>query len=651
MPVLIAAMLHSAAGAASEASPRSWKGPPVADALSADSVVAGGRASRNWLWLVVVGVLFCLPLFVGLGRTDMANDEAIYSFAVDVMVATGDWLTPRSSPREDVPFFEKPPLKFWIVAAPIRLGLLPDNEFGLRFWDAVFGGVAFLYLFAMGRRLGGPVAGIAAVLMLFVHRPLVFEHGLRDNNMEAALVLAYCGGIYHVSRWRTSGHTRPGRADLFALALYFVLGFMTKFVAALFLPMVIAVALLARRDDRVRVARWWRTWLAAAGLALVLIAPWFLYQYLRAGTAFLEDIFGAAVYTRLTTYLNPAHVQPWYFYFASLWSALVASETAVWVAAGLALVLWRILRTGWPDGVMVLLWFALPVGIISLGTSKLYHYIYPFLPPLALAAGYAAAVAWRTLMLVLGRLDRWMDGLFGHAGRRVAGAPAARWALGTIAVLGGVVAVATLALGSFRLTLGDHVLFRSSDPIRASMLVVVALLLAHRAGMARVVAVSLVLATALPVAAYRGELSALTVERHRLRSIRDCLRQVLDANGGPGGRAPLYVDGENLSHPTSFYLRTLGKWAPEVVSNEEIFLSLYAKPRPVLLSPASYHAFDRWLTDHKAARTGPGGIDAGTLAAADPVLNIPAVLLLNELLILPGPYGVCAPDASRNRRR
>ncbi len=211
------------------------------------------RSPLDWLSLAVVGLLFCLPLFVGLGRTDLEADEAIYSFAVDVMVASGDWLTPKSCPREDVPFLEKPPLKFWIVAAPIRLGLLPDNEFGLRFWDAVFGGAAFLYLYAMGRRLGGPVAGIAAVLMLFVHRPLVFEHGLRSNNMEAALVLAYCGGMYHVSKWRTSEDDCRGRGHAFALTLYFVLGFMTKFVAVLFLPLVVAVAMLARRDDRNRV--------------------------------------------------------------------------------------------------------------------------------------------------------------------------------------------------------------------------------------------------------------------------------------------------------------------------------------------------------------------------------------------------------------
>ena len=65
----------------------------------------------------------------------MENDEAIYSYAVDGILATGDWLNPPLSPFDGHTFLEKPPLKFWIVAAPIRLGLLPHNELGMRVWD------------------------------------------------------------------------------------------------------------------------------------------------------------------------------------------------------------------------------------------------------------------------------------------------------------------------------------------------------------------------------------------------------------------------------------------------------------------------------------------------------------------------------------
>src|SRR5262245_15148594 len=101
--------------------------------------------SPSRLWLALIVVCFCLPLYIGLGRQDLYGDEAGHSFSVDRILEAGEWLTPKGSPHEDEIFLEKPPLKFWVVAAPIRFGLLPHDEFGLRFWDAVFASLAFLY--------------------------------------------------------------------------------------------------------------------------------------------------------------------------------------------------------------------------------------------------------------------------------------------------------------------------------------------------------------------------------------------------------------------------------------------------------------------------------------------------------------------------
>ena len=623
----------------------------IGHAQSVTPAASGSRRLAGALALGLVVVAFCLPLFVGLGRTDLQGDEAIYSFATDVMVASGDWITPRSSPREDAPFFEKPPLKFWIVAAPIRLGLLPDNEFGLRFWDAVFGSAAFLYVFAMGRRIGGSIAGLAAVLMLFVQRPLVFDHGLRSNNMEAALVLAYCGGMYHAWQWRTAQHDWRGRAHVFAFALYFVLGFMTKFVAALFLPTIVAVALLARRDDRARLIGWWRTWLGAAGLTVLLTAPWFVYQYLRVGERFLQDVFGAAVYTRLTHFLDPSHLQPWYFYFTTLWTDLGASQTMVWAVAGMILVVWRTARTGWPEGLMVLLWFVLPVAIISMGTSKIYHYLYPFLPPVALAAGYAVAVAWRALMSLMVRLDGWMDALLGATGRRIVGSPAMRGLLVFVAALGAVTAVWALVFGNVKVAIGGVVLLRASTPFRALPFVVVPLLLARRTGALRAAVVSLVVASVLPIAAYRSEVPLLSFEHHRLGSIRDCLKRVLIEHPVPGDRPPVYVDWTNVSHQGAFYLRTVGKWTLEDASDASVFSALFVRPRPVVLGDARYREFDAWLVDRKAAGAPPNDTIPGGVAPINRLSDLATVPLMDELLILPGPYGVCALEQARSRSR
>ena len=120
----------------------------------------------EWAGLALVVVFFCAPLFAGLDRWDLRSDEAIYSYSVDRILETGEWLTPRSI-EVDGPFLEKPPLKFWMVAALMRVGLVPQNEFGMRFLDALFGAMAFVYVYLFGARLGGTLCGLAASLTLF----------------------------------------------------------------------------------------------------------------------------------------------------------------------------------------------------------------------------------------------------------------------------------------------------------------------------------------------------------------------------------------------------------------------------------------------------------------------------------------------------
>ena len=66
-----------------------------------------GTRARQKAWTVlgalVVVLLFGLPLFIGLGSEDLHNDEAIYSYAVDRILKTGEWLTLESSPQTAFP--------------------------------------------------------------------------------------------------------------------------------------------------------------------------------------------------------------------------------------------------------------------------------------------------------------------------------------------------------------------------------------------------------------------------------------------------------------------------------------------------------------------------------------------------------------------
>ena len=598
--------------------------------------------SRPWLALVIG--LFCLPLFVELGNGDIRDDEAIYSFAVDRMLETGDWLEPKSIPNEDSAFLEKPPLKFWIVAAPIHLGLLPHDQFSIRFWDALFGALSFGYVFLIGSRLLGGVCGAVAVLVLFAQEPLLFEHGLRSNNMEAALVLSYCGGIYHFLSWSTSSRLVPRRVHATALGLCFVLGFMTKFVAAAFLPLVIGAASLLVADYRRSIRRDWRLWLGVSAMVVALVAPWFVWAWLRYGQLLWQTIAGDAVYTRLTSYLDPTHLHPWHFYPVLMYRWMLDTGSLLLAGVGLAVLAWQTVARRWPEGLVVILWLALPVAVMSVGTSKLFYYLYPFLPPLALAAGYGAAFA---LLLAPAPFGRVTTAIQRYGVERVPGLastlrrPGVLAALLTIAAGGAALALLALTYGPVRINLDGQEVFRSSGVLRPLVVSVAAGLLAGVGLGAPRFVVAVLVVSALPLPAYRQALERLPADLNPLRSARDCIMQVqADTVGAAAG---LYVDvpPSALLHSHYYYFRRVRPWTRTEVPSPELlgrYLDDSSEQRPILVWEPTYQQFQ----DRPAAST------SATTQAASASLVFRDIQE-NVLLLLPGPYRVCSPDAPTRR--
>ncbi|MDQ3487216.1 MAG: glycosyltransferase family 39 protein [Acidobacteriota bacterium] len=569
------------------------------------------RQGLNQPWLVLVLAVFGVPLFIGLGATDLANDEAIYSYAVESILTTGDWLSPRSSPNEEVTFVEKPPLKFWIVAAPIKLGLLPYNEFGLRFWDAVFGALAFVYVFLIGRRLAGTICGLFAVLVLFADGRLLFDHGLRSNNMDAALVLAYTGGVYHFLRWGDPGARRW--RHIAAVAGWFFLGFMTKFVAALFLPAVLfAAALLIPAMRRLLAQDWWRWCVAGLGV-VAFVTPWFVYQWTVLGDGLWRVMFGEHVYTRFTQFADPLHVQPWHFYITEAYTQLTLAGSAIWVGLGLIMVIVHTIRRRAPEGVVILLWLILPAILISLGSSKLYHYFYPYLPPLALAAG--AGVAWILSAASAYSLpQRWTPNLSSSL-RAVA------WGVAALAIALGV---ATAILGTVRI----DGLFRNSSIVRP---VVVGLLALTAAGGLRfgpdlLAALLMALLLPTPIAAYGENLRRVSVTRRPLGAVAECLRRVNPER--VAAYAP--VSEAAFLHPYFYYFRGEGWHGPVDQERLRTALTVDGQQRPVVLEHADFAR----LTN----RNGPNGDPPATI-------ELPTVLVL-----LPGPFRGCGTAAGSSVR-
>ncbi len=592
----------------------------------------GLRLSRLWLALILVA--FCLPLFVGLGRPDLETDEAIYSFSVERILEIGDWLEPKSSPSETVVFLEKPPLKFWLVAAPMKAGLLPHSLFGMRFMDAVAGSLAFVYVFAIGTLLAGPVCGGVAVLLLFINWPLVFEHGLRTNNMEASLVLSYCGGMFHFLRWSAIDDERRRRRHALWASLYFVLGFMTKFVAALFLPFTLGLVVLASPHARRRLLLEWRLWLGLAGVVLALVAPWFIYAHVRFGSLFWETILGEHVLRRLTGTLVPSHLQPWSYYLEASWHEFVREKTQWLVVAGLIVLLVQTVRRRWLEGAVVLLWAAVPCAIISAGTSKLYHYAYPFLPPVALAAGYAVALVMMLAPVQLRKLFEWAEDMLARPMPRVAALlrhPAARGVASVLMVGAAAVAIWSGVFGGVRLRVDGVTLLKSAGVLRPLAVVVLLALLTRTGARVHRLVAALLMLSVMPLESYRGQLNRLPAGKSPMRDTASCL---VDLQQRLGTRAGLFVDmPEGIWHPLYYNFRRVQPWTTTSVTlDPAIDRHLYdpAALRPLLLSDAVWQA---WLRSRGGRLALPGGVAP------------PMVPFLDTVLLLPGPFAECSPES------
>jgi 4-amino-4-deoxy-L-arabinose transferase-like glycosyltransferase len=313
------------------------------------------------------------------------------------------------------------------------------------------------------------------------------------------------------------------------------------------------------------------------------------------------------------------------------------------VLVGLVLLIAQTARRRWPEGLVILLWCSVPLLLISIGTSKLYHYVYPFLPPLALAAGYAAGLA---SMLAAVPFNRIVHSLQEHAGARWPGAvaatrrPAVRALLLTVAATAVGIAVFTLARGPVRITVGANEVFKSSGVFRPLIVAVVFGLAAGAGRMGTKVIVAVLVMSALPLPAYRQSLGRLDAAKHPMRTARDCIAQVQARIGGlPRG---LYVDAppQALPYPHYYYFRTIRPWTrSETPSPARLQRYLYDPEalRPILIWEPTYQDF--W---HRS--------DMGEKLARDRTLS-PSMIVFEDIannlfLLLPGPYAVCSPESA-----
>lgn len=334
---------------------------------------AGDRLSPPW---VAAALLVCLlPIWVSLGDHAVAGRSPSRYARVSVeMAQSGRWLLPTYMGQ---PHLTKPPLSYWLMAAPMRLGL--PMEWSVRLPSALAASAGLLLVFAWGaqvwgRRVGLFAAGMLAVSPLYV---IIGRHPLTDGVLGFFwLGTLYCG-------W-ASVRGGTDRARLWRAAMWLAVagGLLTKGPIAL-LPVGVLVLWRSLAGDW----RWWLTPRFGIGLMLACLplAMW-AWLILRVEPQ-AAHLWWQEVVERAGS--DGDHQQPfWYFVPVILLGGLPAAALIPITGFHVSIVqVDRRLRRG-DTPALIALAVLLPLLVFSAISGKLATYITPCVPPLTLFAAW-----------------------------------------------------------------------------------------------------------------------------------------------------------------------------------------------------------------------------------------------------------------------
>ncbi len=341
----------------------------------------GGRARAADLSLIGIG---SLALFGWAARSpDYYNfDEGVYAEIAREIARTGRMLTPRCN---GVPYFEKPPLVYWLSAFSYRLfgtatwaGRLPIVLFG------AIGVMALYWLMTLWRNRAAALAASVCLATSFGY--FIYSRTLMMDAPLTALFAVAMAAFF--TAWRRPERPLPMLA---VTAATLGMAVMVKGLIGIALP-ALATLLAAAFSAGLRAFLrriGWRGGIVMAAIFVDVAAPWHLFveirhphvmvHYLVAGQlrGYMQgadglDVvpLGVGAYLGATT----AWFLPW----------------AIFLPPAIAMAL-RDIRRRAPDHdllVAALAWSFTAIAFFVVSPARLEYYALPALPGLAILVGY-----------------------------------------------------------------------------------------------------------------------------------------------------------------------------------------------------------------------------------------------------------------------
>jgi len=324
--------------------------------------------------LLGVGLVAAALFLIFLGNAPFLDPpEGIHAQIAWEMLRHGDWITPH---LDGVPYFDKPPLLYWLMAA--SFALLGPTEWAARIWSALASVAVAMLTARLGMALGSPRLGLLAGLMVAANLEVfLFGRMVKPDLLFVALILLAFVGF--VQAYAGEG----GRRGLWLFYAGLGLAMLAKDILGAIGPlMAVALFFYLTRESRA-----WPRWVPWSGVALLMViaVPWYALAEIHNR--------GFLWYTIVDNHLlNVARQRVFPDEDVPLSGLEFLGVTAAgffpWVLA-LPAAVWRVFRRPWDSAearlwMLLGLWTVGVIGFFTFSPFKLPHYGLPAFPAMAL---------------------------------------------------------------------------------------------------------------------------------------------------------------------------------------------------------------------------------------------------------------------------
>jgi 4-amino-4-deoxy-L-arabinose transferase-like glycosyltransferase len=322
------------------------------------------------LSVLFVFVFSVFVLFYNLGGRYIEDwDEGVYIRVTQSAIESRDYLVIKYT---NYILWDKTPFPLWPMMLSFKL--FGVNEASARLSSALFGFGILIQIFLIARRYYGPGTASFAVLVALTTTQFVFHHGLKTANIDSITIFFLLGAV---SSWTLIERETP-RLALTALSL--ACAFLCK-GPLIGIPVVAIFLSMLRQGKRPSMTP--KPLALSVFLFVAIVVPWYTFMFIRFGNEFLDHHVVRIFFLWFARGVDD-HVHDDLFLIKNV---LLSPHFFPWVGAAIISVIYFFKLYGQEKrqiDLLLIIWVLLTFLVVNGSRTKLYWYVLPLYPVLAI---------------------------------------------------------------------------------------------------------------------------------------------------------------------------------------------------------------------------------------------------------------------------